>query len=79
MGYKYKYELTPEEREWLDQASDAQERDDMETFRELSKKVPLTPSVAWAAKRVLGAEHLRREGYNLKWANMEFGDGWLDR
>lgn len=77
MGYKY--ELTPEEDEWLDQANDALKRDDWDTFRFYIKKVPVTPAVAMSGKMVLGADFLRNGGYNLKWANLEFGDGWLDR
>jgi hypothetical protein len=45
----------------------------------LSKTRPLTPFLARIWKEKLGADALRKSGWNLAEADLEFGPGWLDR
>lgn len=73
------YEFTAEENRWLDAANDARSRGDREAFKKFMRLVPIHPVSAKAVKEQFGAEYLIKEGLNLKWANMEFGDDWLNR
>jgi hypothetical protein len=41
-------------------------------------KLPLSPASAFVMKKFLGAEWLRREGYDLSRAEARYGKGWLD-
>jgi hypothetical protein len=45
----------------------------------MSKTCPMTPYLAKIWKEKLGAEALRKSGWNLAEADLEFGPGWLDR
>ena len=74
-----KYELTQDERKLLAEANAARQRDDWETVDKLIRLIPLDPVCAKATKTQFGAEFMIKKGYNLKWANMEFGDDWLEK
>jgi hypothetical protein len=45
----------------------------------MSKTCPLTPYLARIWKEKLGADALRKSGWNLAEADLKFGPGWLDR
>ncbi len=50
---------------------------DKELALEISRRMPLHPSLAKSALRFLGKEELMAE-FNLSEANEFFGEGWMD-
>lgn len=71
------FKLTPEEKELLAQANEARAKGDWDTVHKLAVQIPLNPSSAMAAKKTFGAKFLIEGGYNLSWANAEYGQDWL--
>lgn len=77
MGHKL---MTDEEKwELLDAIEAAEDADNKEEAERLMHALPLAPGLARIAKESYGKEFLIENGYNLAEANVEFGDGWLDR
>lgn len=57
---------------FLKNASDAMKKDDYSYV----KRVPVDPSIAWAAKETMGKDFLK--GLNLSHAEAKYGKDWLD-
>jgi hypothetical protein len=45
----------------------------------LLKKVPITPAVAAAYKKIAGADWLKAQGFDLSLAEERYGRNWLER
>ena len=45
---------------------------------ELRKKIIFSSFILKALKRLRGADHIRKEGYNTVDADLAYGPGWLD-
>lgn len=52
---------------------------DEEAERLMQHVLPLAPHLAMAAKEMYGKQYLIEGGYNLSEADVEFGDGWLEK
>lgn len=65
--------------EVLDRIHEARARGDVEAERQAQAQLRLSPEVAWRATRVMGADWLRRQPYDLSRADAVFGPTWLDR
>jgi hypothetical protein len=77
MGHKL---MTLEEKwDLLDAIKAAEDADDEAEAERLMRTLPLAPALARIAKENYGKEFLIEHGYNLSEANVEYGDGWLDR
>ena len=58
---------------------EAVQRGDHETARELRKQVIYPAEALLAAKRNMGAEWIRAQGYKTETAEAKYGKDWLDR
>jgi hypothetical protein len=45
----------------------------------MSKTCPLSPYLAKILKEKVGVDYLRKSGWNMAEAEVEFGKDWLDR
>ncbi len=52
---------------------------DEERAMRIARQFPLAPSVARAVKNAMGAEFLRRSGFDLSQAEKAFGKDWMDQ
>ena len=68
-----------EELALVDEFLEAFERDDREKIAECRKKIKYEASSLMAMKKTLGADHVRKHGYNTEKADKVYGPGWLDR
>lgn len=73
--------MTLEEKIVILEAIRAAEKigDEEEAGRLIREALPVPPHLAMAAKEMYGKEYLITRRYNLSEANVEFGEGWLDR
>ena len=76
---KYDYKITDEHYKLVLERGEAIRRQDWKRCEEITKIIPLHPATAMAAKNVYGVEYLKSTGFNLEWANKEFGDDWLTK
>lgn len=63
----------------LDAATDCMERGDIEGYDRIIRKLPLVPNIALMKLDDMGKEKLLASGYNLKDADIVYGEGWMDR
>jgi hypothetical protein len=68
-----------ERSEIFRKARELREAGKLEESMAMSKTCPLTPFLARIWKEKLGADTLRKSGWNLAEADLEVGPGWLDR
>lgn len=71
-------QLTPN-GQLLHRLGEAVRRGDDETARELRKQVIYPAEALLAAKRNMGAEWIRKEGFKTETAEAKYGKDWLDR
>ena len=76
-------ELTQEEtNERIDQVAEftkALNNGDEEAAADLRTKIKWPAWSLMSGKKVLGADYIRKKGYNTELADRKFGTGWLDR
>ena len=53
--------------------------EDREGFNRVIRTAPMPPYLAKIYKERVGAEQLKKSGWNLSEAEAEFGTDWLDR
>lgn len=71
-------QLTPN-GQLLHRVGDAMDRGDYEVARELRKNVIYPAEALLAAKRNMGADWIRKEGFRTETAEAKYGKDWLDR
>ena len=76
---KREYILSEEQFKLLEEKLEAIKNNDKKRELELRRLIPMHPLSAVLAKRALGAQGVIDGGFNLEWANEEFGDDWLTR
>ena len=76
---KREYILSEEQVKLLDEKLEAIKNNDKKRELELRRLIPLHPTSAIIGKNLLGAQGLIDGGFNLEWANEEFGDDWLTK
>ncbi|NMM43614.1 hypothetical protein HH303_03935 [Rhodospirillaceae bacterium KN72] len=59
--------------------NDAFARGDMETYDALMREIEAPAEALMAAKKSMGADWVRKKGFNTKRADEKYGPGWLDR
>ena len=63
----------------LHQVGEAMRNGDEETARELRKQVIYPAEALLAAKRNMGADWIRKQGFRTETAEAKYGKDWLDR
>jgi hypothetical protein len=61
----------------MDEAGDALEKGDRDSFYKILRRAPLSPDQADELKRFKGIESLIAAGYNLSEAVEAYGEDWL--
>ncbi len=73
-------DFTEEEYDQLqEEANAARERGDIEEFDRLMTILPVPPRILKAFAVGFGRDFIIESGYDLTEANLEFGEGWLDK
>jgi hypothetical protein len=62
----------------LDRAAKYKEAGNEKASRQELKKIPLAPNLAWKLRDLLGKKDFLAEGYNLKDAEIAYGENWID-
>ena len=75
----FDYPLDASDRQAIIDYGDARDRGDREAATRAIRKIKGDPVTLRVLKERLGADHIRRMGFNTELADKEFGAGWLDR
>ena len=65
--------------EVMSRARAARARDDERAAREIDREYAPSAELLMSAKRVMGAEWLRRQTFDMRHAEEAYGRDWLDR